>query len=170
MAQYNHGMNRRLYQCAGRLAPAQIVADRGAFFGSILGTLNHLAVGDTLWLHRFARHRLGSPALEDLTLFPGPSSLRQVLAQDLASLDAHRQALDVLIDRWAGELSAEHMAATLSYQNMAGVLYHKNFGALVQHFFNHQTHHRGQVTALLLQAGVDPGVTDLLAWIPDEPA
>jgi len=76
----------------------------------------------------------------------------------------------LLIERWAAELTDAHLAAALSYTNMAGVAARKNFGALVQHFFNHQTHHRGQLTTLLFQAGLDPGVTDLLALIADEPA
>ncbi len=44
----------------------------------------------------------------------------------------------------------------------------RNFFSLVMHFFNHQAHHRGQVTTLLSQTGIDIGVTDLLALIPDE--
>ncbi len=166
MAHYNRWMNERMYEAAASLDAAALSADRGAFFGSILGTLNHIAVADTIWLHRFARHEAGFTTLGALTDFPQPSSLTQSLAPDLAGLRAYRQPLDALIERWVAELTPEHLAGNISYSNMAGVPSSRNFGALLQHFFNHQTHHRGQASTLLFQAGVDVGVTDLLALIP----
>ncbi|RYF36786.1 MAG: damage-inducible protein DinB, partial [Comamonadaceae bacterium] len=63
-----------------------------------------------------------------------------------------------------------HLASDLTYTSTAGVTSCRSFGALVQHFFNHQTHHRGQVSTLLFQSGVDVGMTDLLAVIPVLPA
>ena len=65
-------------------------------------------------------------------------------------------------------VTTEHLAETLHYSNTAGEKQAKNFGLLLQHFFNHQTHHRGQASTLLFQAGVDIGVTDLNALIPSE--
>ncbi|GMV28817.1 MAG: hypothetical protein AMXMBFR59_09420 [Rhodanobacteraceae bacterium] len=166
MAAYNRWMNERLFDAAARLDHATLTADRGAFFGSILATLNHIAVADTIWLHRFARHPASFAALDALAAFPQPASLDQSLAPDLAALREYRQRLDALIATWVPELSAEHLATDLAYANMAGVKSGRNFGALLQHFFNHQTHHRGQVTTLLSQSGIDVGVTDLLAVIP----
>jgi uncharacterized damage-inducible protein DinB len=166
MAHYNRWMNERMYEAAASLDAATLSADRGAFFGSILGTLNHIAVADTIWLHRFARHEAGFTTLGVLSGFPQPSSLTQPLAPDLAGLRAYRQPLDALIERWVAELTPEHLAGSIRYSNMAGVSSARNFGALLQHFFNHQTHHRGQASTLLFQAGVDVGVTDLLALIP----
>ncbi|MBP7444388.1 MAG: DinB family protein [Zoogloea sp.] len=165
-AEYNRWMNDRLYAAAATLDPAALTADKGAFFGSILGTLNHIAVADTIWLHRFAQHEAAFPALGALSGFPQPSSLTQPLAPDLAGLGQYRRGLDALIERWVAELTADQLAADLAYSNMAGVRSVRCFGALLQHFFNHQTHHRGQVTTLLCQAGVEVGVTDLLAVIP----
>lgn len=167
LAQYNQRMNQQVFDAAGRLDEAQLMADKGAFFGSILGTLNHIAVGDLIWLHRFADHPASFSALSDLSEFPRPSSLRQLLAPGLAGLQVYRTRLDGLIQRWVAELTVEHLSRNLQYSNMAGVASSKNFGALVQHFFNHQTHHRGQVSTLLFQAGVDVGVTDFLAVIPN---
>jgi uncharacterized damage-inducible protein DinB len=159
-------MNDRMYEAAGKLGHDELVADKGAFFGSILGTLNHIAVADTIWLHRFAQLPAALPALAALSGFARPPSLRHTLAPDLPGLRAYRLRLDELIQRWVAELTPAHLAGTLSYANMAGAVTGKNFGALLQHFFNHQTHHRGQVSALLFQSGVDVGVTDLLAVIP----
>lgn len=167
MADYNRWMNQRLYDAAATLDVAELLADKGAFFGSIMGTLTHIAVADTIWLHRFVGHPAGFASLAALTEFPRPGSLRQSLAPDLAGLRRYRERLDELIIRWAGELMPGHLSADFAYANMAGVSSSKNFGALVQHYFNHQTHHRGQATTLLFQFGVDVGVTDLLAVIPN---
>jgi uncharacterized damage-inducible protein DinB len=164
MAEYNRWMNERMYEAAGKLDEAQLTADRGAFFGSILGTLNHIAVADTIWLHRFAQH---GPGLEALAAWPRPTSLRQPLAADLAGLRGYRQRLDAIILAWAAGLQPRHLSTELSYTSTAGAAFRRNFGALVQHFFNHQTHHRGQASTLLFQAGVDVGVTDLVALVPD---
>jgi len=167
LAHYNRVMNERTFDAAAKLTAAELSADKGAFFGSILGTLNHIAVADTIWLHRFAQHPARFPALNALSDLPRPTSLRQTLAEDLQSLWAYRQRLDALIVRWVEELTPEHLAIALTYANMAGVQACKNLGGVLQHFFNHQTHHRGQVSTLLFQAGVDVGVTDLITIVPN---
>jgi uncharacterized damage-inducible protein DinB len=166
MAEYNRWMNERMYEAAATLDAEAVSANKGAYFGSILGTLNHIAVADTIWLHRFAQHEASFPSLSALSEFPQPSSLSQSLAPGLEELRGYRRGLDALIERWAAELTPEHLSATIAYGNMAGVRSSRNFGALLQHFFNHQTHHRGQASTLLFQSGVDVGVTDLLAVIP----
>ena len=168
MAAYNRWMNERIFDAAARLDATTLVADMGAFFGSILGTLNHIAVADTIWLHRFARHEASFPALVVLSGFPRPASLSEPVAPDLQGLRRYRGQLDDLIERWVAELTPEHFSSTVAYGNMAGVMTSKNFGALLQHFFNHQTHHRGQVSTLLFQSGIDVGITDLLALIPGD--
>lgn len=169
MAAYNTWMNERLYQTAAELADEAIGAERGAFFGSILGTLNHLAVADLIWLGRFAAHPAGFRSLEALAALPKPTGLNQPLATDIRALAALRQRLDACIEALALEIREEQLDRPLSYRNMKGISARKNFFALLMHLFNHQTHHRGQATTLLSQAGVDIGVTDLLALIADEP-
>lgn len=166
LAEYNRWMNERLYEAAGTLDAATLLANKGAFFGSILGTLNHIAAADTIWMHRFAQHEACFSCLGALSRFPQPTSLTQSLAPHLAGLRRYRSELDALILAWVAELTPEHLAANITYANMAGVQSSRNFGALLQHFFNHQAHHRGQASTLLFQSGVDVGVTDLLAVIP----
>lgn len=166
MAEYNRWMNERMYEAAATLDAEALSANKGAFFGSILGTLNHIAVADTIWLHRFAQHEASFSSLSALSEFPQPSSLSQSLAPGLGALCGYRRELDALIERWAAELTPEHLSANIAYANMAGVRSSRNFRALLQHFFNHQTHHRGQASTLLFQSGVDVGVTDLLVVIP----
>ena len=165
MAGYNQWMNQKVYDAASHLTDAQLLEDRRAFFGSILGTLNHLALGDTVWLKRFARHPAGYLAQAPLDAVAMPADLKQLAFADLRALAAYRAWLDQLIIDWANTLQAPELDQRLQYHNMRGVAADKDFGSLLLHFFNHQTHHRGQVTTLLSQAGVDVGDTDLLALI-----
>jgi uncharacterized damage-inducible protein DinB len=168
MATYNEWMNAKLYDAAAKLPAAELAKDRGAFFGSILGTLNHLVVGDTIWLKRFAAHPANPAALGAVRALPQPSALNEVLFTDLGELRVRRQLIDAAIKEWAASLTDADLAHVLRYANTKGVKSQKRFSSLVTHFFNHQTHHRGQATTLLTQAGQDVGVTDLLALIPNE--
>jgi uncharacterized damage-inducible protein DinB len=170
MAQYNDWMNTKLYEAAMGLPEAELMANRNAFFGSLFGTLNHLAVADTIWLKRFTTHPAKFPALGPVGDFPTPKSLDGHLFADIQGLATYRKTLDRVILDWAQALSDHDLDQVLHYSNIKGVAADKDFFSLVMHFFNHQTHHRGQATSLLSQAGVDVGVTDLLALIPNATA
>ena len=168
MASYNQWMNEKLYAAAAKLTPQELSADRKAFFGSLIGTLNHIAVADTLWLKRFAMHPANHAALDQIRRLKKPASLDELLFADLEQLFNYRKMLDTMIKEWAVALTEEDLLHILHYSNMKGIAAQKKFFSLAMNFFNHQTHHRGQATTLLFQAGVDVGVTDLLALIPDE--
>jgi uncharacterized damage-inducible protein DinB len=154
MARYNRWMNERLYACCEKLSDAERKRDRGAFFRSIHGTLNHLLLGDRLWLSRFLAREFRFKTLAD------------ELYADFAELARERVDTDAEILDWVETLDEKRLAAPLVFHS---VVRNRNqrypLWFLVQNFFNHQTHHRGQVTTLLMQAGVDPGGTDLL-WLP----
>jgi uncharacterized damage-inducible protein DinB len=169
LAQYNEWMNAKLYEAAAQLAPDQLAQDRGAFFGSVLGTLNHIMVGDIIWLKRLGSHPAAHRSLEPVRQLERSGSLDHILHRDLGGLREQRGNLDAIIVAWAGELLAADLDHVLEYRNMKGAPMRKLFGSLVLNLFNHQTHHRGQATTLLSQAGLDVGVTDLLALIPEEP-
>lgn len=166
LARYNQWMNERLYAAAATLPARAIAQPRGAFFGSLLGTLNHLVVADTLWLQRFARHPAQYPALTAIAAAPTPAALDAVQADTLPALLAQRQALDATIAAWMAQVSASDLDVALEYSNTRGAAHRRRFGDVLLHFFNHQTHHRGQASTLLSQAGADLGVTDLLVLIP----
>ncbi|MBV6272405.1 DinB family protein [Alcaligenaceae bacterium CGII-47] len=168
MAEYNEWMNAKLCEAARRLPDQELAADKKAFFGSILGTLNHLIVGDTIWLNRFATHPANYPSLAVVQSLPMPTSLNQLVFADIRSLSEHRTLLDQTIIKWADSIADQDLDFILSYSNMKNVPAKRNFYSLIVSFFNHQTHHRGQATTLLTQAGIDVGVTDLLMIIPDE--
>jgi uncharacterized damage-inducible protein DinB len=167
MATYNEWMNAKVYDAAGRLSADELAMNRGAFFGSILGTLNHIMVGDRVWLSRFANHPAKHAALDPLRTLTAPTSLDQILYTDFQALKDHRVALDTVIKEWVATLTDADLDRTLHYASMKGTVFKKPFGSLLMHFFNHQTHHRGQATTLLSQAGQDVGVTDLLVLISD---
>jgi uncharacterized damage-inducible protein DinB len=165
MAAYNRWMNEKVYAAAAKLPSEEVMADRGAFFGSIHGTLSHLAVADTIWLQRFAAHPAGYTALDTLRGLPIQRDLTARPFGDLPALTERRRFLDGVIDAWADAVTEEDLDQVLEYANTRGQTFRKPYFFLVMHFFNHQTHHRGQVTTLLTQAGVDVGATDLSALI-----
>jgi uncharacterized damage-inducible protein DinB len=167
LGQYNAWMNAKLYEAAAALPADALNADRGAFFGSIIGTLNHIVAGDTIWLRRFAMHPARFAALQPLLALPAPDGLTATFSTDLATLHAHRKQLDATIRELLAALSDADLEHVLDYKNTKGVGSQKRFGSLLLHFFNHQTHHRGQASTLLSQAGVDIGVTDLLMLLPN---
>ena len=167
MASYNQWMNEKMYQAASQLSAGQLAEDRGAFFSSIIGTLNHILVGDTLWLQRFAEHSVKFVSLDSVRQLEAPRSLDAMLYQDFDGLWKARIAMDAVIVAFAKELTEEVLADSLTYCDTKGNPYTKRLAYLVQHLFNHQTHHRGQVSTMLSQAGADVGVTDLLFQVPE---
>lgn len=167
MADYNQWMNVSLYRAASQLSPLALAENRGAFFGSIIGTLNHILVGDTIWLKRFSNHPSQFKSLDYVRSLEIPKSLDIILYDDFEFLLGARTKMDSAIKDFVIELGDEAVSSSLSYSNTKGELFTKNLGHLVQHLFNHQTHHRGQISTLLNQAGVNIGVTDLLVNIPN---
>ena len=168
LGHYNRLMNERLYAATAKMPEALQREDRGAFFGSVIGTLNHILIGDILWLKRFARHPSGYRTLEPVLAMGDPASLREIRHLDLAELQAVRDRMDQMIVDWCAEVREEDLARPLAYQDFAGRPHCKNLGGLALHLFLHQIHHRGQVTTLLSQAGIDFGDTDLPELLPEE--
>ena len=157
MARYNQWMNHKLYDLCGELTDEQRKRDVGAFFKSIHGTLNHLLVADRIWMARFTSQP-----------FPG-YKLDQQLYDDFNELKAAREFEDVRILNWMLTQTEQDLSGNLHYTSIANPQPRTTpLWLALSHFFNHQTHHRGQITTLLMQQGIDPGVTDLM-WLPDPP-
>ena len=150
-AAYNTSMNDKLYGACATLSDEDRKRDRGAFFHSIHGTLNHLLLADSVWLGRFEKQPFAIRGLD------------QELYASFDELRAHRTAMDTRIDRWAHSLTDAALDAKLEFTSALTKRTHTaTLWKLALHLFNHQTHHRGQLTTLLSQAGVDYGSTDLL--------
>jgi len=168
MSRYNQIMNQKIYRLAEQLGDQEINRDRGAFFGSILGSCNHIYVADVIWLRRFANHSQQYLSLNQLPELASYTELNQTVADDLKTMTKIRQKLDIIIINWCQEIKPGDLETNLQYKNIKGNAYCKNFGQLIHHFFNHQTHHRGQISTLISQQGLDLGVTDLLAIILEQ--
>lgn len=121
-----------------------------------------------MWLKRFATHSSGYAALNRMTDIPTPTILDQLVFTDIQSLSSRRKLLDKIIMEWTHEVREDDLEFVLRYTNSKGVVTNKMFFSVLMHFFNHQTHHRGQATTLLWQSDVDIGITDLIALIPEE--
>ncbi len=150
MAAYGHWMNSRLMAACATIPAADRTRDLGAFFKSLHGTLDHILWADLIWLSRF--DGTAPPMARGDTL----------LRPNWDELVADRAAADARITAWAAGVTPEWLAAPLSYVTKFNP-HHWTLPAwvAVTHFFNHATHHRGQATTLMMQLGVDPGVTDL---------
>ena len=150
LARYNAWMNDKLYAACATLSDEERKRDRGAFFRSIHGTLNHLLLADLIWMGRFQ----GQPFAF--------RSLDQELCTTFDELRARRTELDERIQHWAAGLTDAALEAKLQFTSAITKRTHEPvLWKIVAHVFNHQTHHRGQLTALLSQVRVDYGVTDL---------
>ena len=159
MARYNAWQNAQLGCTIDGLSLKVLCADHGAFFGSILGTLNHILWADLMWLHRLgvvaARPDCGieeSPALTPT----GPA------------WSAERFAVDGKLRRWAERVHSIALTGDLTwYSGATGAEVTRPVAMCVAHMFNHQTHHRGQVHAMLTRAGLPAPVTDIV-FMPEE--
>ncbi len=137
-AGYNAWCNERLYDAAATVSDADYRADRGAFFKSLHGTLNHLLLGDVIWMNRFT----GEGTL--------PKTLDEILYDDFAALRAARRAMDASIGRYVGALSEADLSRPIRYRTFSNPAdIEQVLAPALDHFFNHQTHHRGQAHALL---------------------
>src|SRR5476651_765521 len=136
--QYNAWANKRLYDAAARLSTEQYRADRGAFFKSVHGTLNHLLVTDRIWMQRFTGEG-------DV-----PDRLDAILFETFDELRAAREAEDRRIVDFVDGLDDARIAETIKYRRVSSPeLFEQPMAPALAHWFNHQTHHRGQVHALL---------------------
>ena len=170
LVKYNTRLNQQVLSAASSLTQEQLLQDRGAFFKSIFGTLNHILVGDIIWLRRFYLHHGPDNTvysqLSPLNTYPAINSLDQVLFNEFDEYKTARLNVDSIIEKWINqELTEPDLESPFTYQNMKGDCTTKNFGEVLSHLFNHQTHHRGQVSTLLSQQGIDVGVTDYLVDI-----
>ncbi len=149
LANYNLWANQRLYQACRMLSTDEYKQDRKAFFKSIHGTLNHLLVVDRLWLGRCK------------TIDSGITALDQTLYPDLDSLAEARQVEDENIIHYIDNLDGNILSEKLYFKTLAGKESSMELNLLISHFFNHQTHHRGQVHNMLSQTNAAPPSIDL---------
>lgn len=153
-AAYNAWANTLVYEAAAELTEEEMHRETGAFFGSLFGTLNHVITADRVWLHRFTGQG------------PQPTSLDARVADTFADLWAARREEDARITAFAEGLTPEALAATLQYSPISKPepVSHK-LGPAVAHFFNHQTHHRGQAHMCLTVLGKPSLSLDMIYFV-----
>ena len=169
LASYNQWMNGKLYDAAAALPEEELRRDRGAFFGSVFGTLNHIAIGDILWFKRIARYLPDLASLKCVEQLPPPGFPNTPLRDTLAELAGLRAMLDEAIIAFCAQVTPARLEEAFEWTSTRGVPGRKILGDVLLHVFNHQTHHRGQATTLFSQMGIDVGATDLLLLLPDAP-
>jgi uncharacterized damage-inducible protein DinB len=157
LARYNRLANERLYDTCATVGDGERKKIRPAFFDSIHGTLNHIMVGDRVWLARF--EGVSAPS----------TNLDAILYDDFAAMRAARRVEDARIEAFAAMVDDAFLAGTIRYKNNEGRNFEDPTAMLTIHFFNHQTHHRGQVHDMLTQTDVEPPVLDLHRVLKPDP-
>lgn len=156
-ADYNRWANRELYAAAATLSDAEYREDKGAFFGSLHATLNHILAADRIWMKRFTGQG------------EAPARLDAILHEDLADLAAARLAEDERIIAWVDSLDEARLAALFTYTPITTPdEIAQKLGPTLAHFFNHQTHHRGQAHATLTALGRPSPTLDLVCFLRTE--
>lgn len=151
MAAYNHWANRRLYAAAGELSGEEYGRDLGAFFKSMSGTLNHVLVADRIWMKRFTGEG------------DAPDRLDAVIHGALPALKIARESEDKRIAEWVAGLDDEALAGRFTYVTATDMrTVSQRLAPALTHFFNHQTHHRGQAHTILSILGKSPPSLDLI--------
>ena len=141
-AGYNAWANERIYDAAAKLADADYRADRGAFFKSVHGTLNHMLVADRIWMRRFTNEG------------EAPRQLDAILFDSLPALREARVAEDQRIHAFVESLDAAKLAGDFTYRTITNpTTLIQPLAPALDHFFNHQAHHRGQLHCLLTAIG-----------------
>lgn len=151
MAAYNRWANARLYEAAGELTSEELNRDVGAFFKSMIGTLNHLLVADRIWMKRFTGEG------------EAPTKLDTILHGALPALRIAREAEDKRISEWVAGLDEERLAGRFTYVTATDMrTISQRLAPALVHFFNHQTHHRGHAHMVLSVLGKAPPSLDLI--------
>jgi uncharacterized damage-inducible protein DinB len=153
-SRYNQWANRRLYAACGALPEGEYLKRRPSFFGSLHATLNHILVGDRIWMGRLTGH-----------LATHIKALDQILYPEFAGLRVAREAEDAAIINYFDGLDEPTLNSMLRYKNMEGESLALPVRQVIGHLFNHETHHRGQAHGLLSQTAVKPPELDLLLYL-----
>lgn len=151
LAAYNRWANARIYDAAATLSPEEFTRDTGAFFRSMMGTLNHLLTADRIWMKRFTGQG------------DAPTALDKIIHADFGRLRAAREAEDERIVAWVESLGDKALAGRFSYMTVTDMrTISQRLAPALVHFFNHQTHHRGQAHMILTVLGRPSVELDLI--------
>jgi uncharacterized damage-inducible protein DinB len=158
LARYTGWANERLNEAIAALDPEAFGRDCGVFFKSIKGTLNHLLVADRIWLHRFTGEGPTYPRLD------------LVLHEEAGAFAEARRAEDRRILAYVEGLTEQDLAGEIRYHRLDGTEHRDPLAPTLTHFFNHQTHHRGQAHACLTEVAGRAPALDFLYFLRESRA
>jgi len=161
MAKYNERVNEQLLTHCQELSDEQLLANTHSFFPTIMAYWNHILFGDLIILGRLANNNIANLASNDFDRLPTAKSVHDVFCENMNDIILLRKQVDALINQYCDHLTNEACQSVISYQSTEGENITIKVGDITQHLFNHQTHHRGQLTCILSQLGVDYGCMDL---------
>lgn len=154
-------MNRQLMDCCLALSSDILEKETSSYFSNIISYWNHIIFGDLILLGRLASNEVAQLRLEDFSKLPSPKSPQDIYHNQLSDIVSLRQQVDELIIRYCVNLTDEDCEKFITYTTTEGDSITKAVADVTQHIFNHQTHHRGQLTCVLSQFGVSYGCMDL---------
>ena len=161
MSLYNKRMNKQLMDCCLALPIDILEKETNSFFPNIISYWNHILFGDLILLVRLASNEIGQLKIKDLDKLPSPKSPQDIYHKQLPKIASLRQQVDELIHYYCANLTEDDCEKFITYTTTEGVSITRAVADVTQHIFNHQTHHRGQLTCVLSQFGVEYGCMDL---------
>lgn len=164
-AEYNRKVNEEMLLILKTVAPEKLLETGNYYYSSVMGLLNHILLGDIIWLRRFADNFAPVAHFNERLKEYRFTALNIILFDTVEALLPHRVKLDGYFSELAQALGEEDFARTLDYKNFHGVPQQKRAGVMLLHVFNHQTHHRGEVTLLLDEMGVDNDYSNLVTKV-----
>ncbi|TQV89451.1 DinB family protein [Aliikangiella coralliicola] len=164
---YNQRINNQLLDCCFSLPNELLVKETHSFFSNIISYWNHILFGDLIISGRLAKNQIAGLSLEDLAGFPIPKSPNDIYYHNLEAISELRKKVDRVIINYCENLVDTDCERKITYQTTEGKSFTKSVAELTQHLFNHQTHHRGQLTCILSQFGADYGCMDLPVIVPE---
>ncbi|EOV0137973.1 DinB family protein [Vibrio parahaemolyticus] len=160
-------MNKQLLEVCSKLTHEQLHQNTSSFFPTIMAHWNHILFGDLIMLQRLVANELVSVELTVLDTLPVSMSVSDTFASNLYELAELRELVDSIYIEITNQFTASSCNQVVKYTTTEGQIIERTVGEFCQHIFNHQTHHRGQLTCLLSQFGLDFGCTDLPIIVPE---
>ncbi|WDE07977.1 damage-inducible protein DinB [Thalassomonas viridans] len=167
LSRYNIRINRQLLNCCRQLSTQALNKETHSFFPDVISYWNHLLFGDLILMRRLVANQLGGFILSDFNGFPEPVSPQDIYHRELEDICILRERLDQLMLAFFAELTDDECRKTMSYTSTEGERINKCVADVCQHLFNHQAHHRGQLTCILSQLDLDYGCMDLPVLVPE---
>ena len=155
-AKYNRSVNQSIMELIRPLSKEQVMMKTKAYYPSIFETLLHNLIADINWMRRYKEVFQGNKALNnDRLLSLEEKGLRKEFEADYTAFYRYRGEVDDLIVQFANEIDESKLPSVMKYKTYKGEVMEKEVWKTLLHLFNHQTHHRGQVSVLLDLVGVD---------------